>query len=116
MQTSQGEHLVTVFGELELVNAMHLRVFRRELAAAQVKSALSEFANDLQNGVFQLRPLPELVFDRARELSRKTTARLGTRTADLLHVAAAMEVKADWLYSFDRQQRKLGQTLGLKLN
>jgi predicted nucleic acid-binding protein len=116
MQTSQGEHLVTAFGELELVNAMHLRVFRRELSAAQVKSALSEFANDLQNGVFRLRPLPELVFDRARELSRKTTARLGTRTADLLHVAAAMEVKADWLYSFDRQQRKLGQTLGLKLN
>jgi hypothetical protein len=40
----------------------------------------------------------------------------GTRTADLLHVAAALELGVDWLYSFDLQQRKLAQTLRLKLN
>jgi predicted nucleic acid-binding protein len=56
------------------------------------------------------------VFERARLLSRQTTAKLGTRTADLLHVAAALELGADYLYSFDLQQRKLAQTVRLKLN
>jgi len=49
-------------------------------------------------------------------LSRQTTARLGTRTADLLHVATALELSADCLYTFDQQQRKLARTLHLKLN
>jgi predicted nucleic acid-binding protein len=55
-------------------------------------------------------------FERARQLSRQTTAKLGTRTADLLHVAAALELGADYFYSFDRQQRKLAQSVRLKLN
>lgn len=50
------------------------------------------------------------------QLSRQITARLGTRTADLLHVAAAIELKADYLYSFDQQQRKLAQVVRLKTN
>jgi len=53
----------------------------------------------------------EIAVERARELSRQSTARLGTRTADLLHVAAALELEADYLYSFDEQQRKLARTL-----
>ena len=56
------------------------------------------------------------MFERARQLSQETTAKLGTRTADLLHVAAALELGADFLYSFDQQQRKLAQAVRLKLN
>ncbi len=116
LQTAQGESLVSTLGELELVNGLELRVFRKELSAPQVRLALNAFTKDLQDGVFHLRALPELVFDRARELSRKTTARLGTRTADVLHVAAALELGADCLYSFDQRQRKLGKAVGLTLN
>lgn len=116
MRSSEGERLVTTFGELEVVNALQLRVFRKEVSIAQAQAALKEFEGDLRDGVFQLRSLPELVFERARELSRQSTARLGTRTADLLHVAAAVELEADYLYSFDEQQRKLARTLHLKLN
>ena len=47
---------------------------------------------------------------------RQTTARLGTRTADLLHVAAALELGAECLYSFDQQQRKLARAVGLKVS
>ena len=116
LQTAKGEFLVTVFTELELVNALQLRVFRKELSSAEVRLALDVFTKDLRDGIFHLRPLPELVFGGARELSLKTTARMGTRTADLLHVAAAMDMGAEWLYSFDGRQRKLGHTVGLKLN
>jgi predicted nucleic acid-binding protein len=116
MHASSGERFLTTFGELEVVNAMGLRIFRREVSAAQARSALTEFEKDLRDGVFQLRGLTDAVLERAQELSRQTTAKLGTRTADLLHVAAALELGVDCLYSFDLHQRKLAQTLRLKLN
>jgi predicted nucleic acid-binding protein len=116
MQQSKGDHIVTTFGELELVNALQLRVFRKELSSMQVDSALKMVEVDLQNRLFRLVPLPEQAFERARQLALKTTAQLGTRSADLLHVAAALEFNADCLYSFDQYQRKLAQHLQLKLN
>jgi predicted nucleic acid-binding protein len=116
MRASDGEHYVTVFGELEVVNALHLRVYRKELSASQVHSSLGEFDKDVRDGILLLRPLPERVLERASQLARQTTARLGTRTADLLHVAAALELAADKLYSFDQQQRRLARAVGLKVN
>jgi predicted nucleic acid-binding protein len=116
MQASKGDRSVSTFGELEVVNAMGLRIFRKEVSTAQAQSSLDDFEKDLRAGYFQLRPLTEQVFERARRLSRQTTAKLGTRTADLLHVAAALELSADCLYTFDQQQRKLAQTVRLKLN
>ena len=116
MQASKGDRLITPLGELEVVNALGLRVFRKEVSAAQARSSLDDFEKDLRDGILQLRPLPEQVFERARQLSRQTTARLGTRTADLLHVAAALELGVDWLYSFDKQQRKLARAVRLKIN
>jgi predicted nucleic acid-binding protein len=107
---------ITTFAELEVINALGLRVFRKEVSPPQAQSSLNDFAQDIRAGVFQLKPLPENVFLRARQMSRQTTARLGTRTADLLHVAAALELSSDWFYSFDRQQRKLAQAVRLKVN
>jgi predicted nucleic acid-binding protein len=116
MQASSAECLLTTFGQLEVVNAMGLRIFRKEVSAAQAQFSLIEFDRDLQEGVFQLRGLADSFLDRATQLSRQTTAKLGTRTADLLHVAAALELGADYLYTFDQHQRTLAQTLRLKLN
>jgi predicted nucleic acid-binding protein len=95
---------------------LELRVFRKEISPAQAKSSLRDFEKDLSQGVFQLVRLPEEALERARQISRRTTARLGTRTADLLHIAAALELNADCLYSFDVQQRELAKTLRLKIN
>ncbi len=116
MQASSGNCFLTTFGELEVVNAMGLRIFRKEVSPAQARSSLTEFEKDLRDGVFQLRGLTDPVLGRAQQLSRQTTAKLGTRTADLLHVAAALELGVDYLYSFDLHQRKLAQTVRLKLN
>jgi len=116
VKASVGDRFLTILVELEVINAFGLRVFRKEVTAAQAQSSLSDFEKDLRDGVFQLRGLPDTVFERARQLSRRTTARLGTRTADILHVAAALELGVDYLYSFDQHQRKLAQTVRLKLN
>jgi predicted nucleic acid-binding protein len=116
MQAHSGDRFVTTFGELEVINAMGLRVFRKEVSAAQAQSALIQFEHDLRDGLFQLRTLEDSILERAGQLSRQTTAKLGTRTADLLHVAAALELGVDCLYTFDLHQRRLAQTLRLKLN
>ena len=116
IQASKNIHLVSTFTELEMVNALQLRVFRKEISPAQAKSSLRDFEQDLRQGVFQLVRLPEDAFQRAHQISRQTTVRLGTRTAGLLHVAAALELNADCLYSVDRQQRKLAQVSKLKVN
>ena len=116
LQTAVGERFLTTFGELELANALELCVFRKEASAAQARSSWKDFEQDLRDGVLQIRPLSDQVFERARQLVRANTARLGTRTADLLHVAAALELKADRLFSFDQQQRKLAHEVRLKLN
>ena len=90
MQASKGDRLVTTLGELEVVNALGLRVSRKEVSATQAQSSLNDFEKDLRDGVFQLRPSLEQVFERARQLSRQTTPKLCTRTADVWHVATAL--------------------------
>ena len=116
MQVSTGNLLITVLGELEVVNAFGLRVFRREASQAAAESALANFEKDLRGGTLQNRGLSDDVFERALQLSRQTTPKLGTRAADLLHVAAALEFGAEYLFSFDQKQRKLARSLHLKLN
>ena len=116
MDATVGELLITPLGELEVVNAFRLRVFRKDASPVAAETALANFENDLRQGIFRFRGLADSVFDRARQLSQQTTAKLGTRTADLLHVAAALELGADYLYSFDQHQRKLAKSVRLKLN
>ncbi len=116
IQAATADLIITTLGELEVVNAFGLRVFRKEISTAQSEASLRDFEKDLRAGVFRLHQVPEPAFDRARQFSRQTTPKLGTRTADLLHVAAAVELGAERLYSFDKSQRKLAQTVGLKVN
>jgi predicted nucleic acid-binding protein len=116
LQVSTGTLHITPLVELELLNALELRVFRKEISASQAHSSSTAFEQDLRDSVFQLNPLPQNVFLRAGLLSRQTTARFGTRTADVLHVAAALEFQADYFYTFDRQQRRLAQAARLKVN
>lgn len=105
--------LLTLFNEVELTNAFQLRLFRKEAVAAQIRAAQNLFEQDIESGIFEIRALSSAVFDRARRLSEKHTARLGTRTLDILHVAAALVLKADTFYTFDASQAKLARAEGL---
>jgi len=116
MHSSKGTHVISTLVELETFNAVELRVFRKEITPGEALQAARAFEKDVSDGVFGLRPLTEQCFERARQISRQNTAALGTRTADLLHVASALTIGVDYLYTFDRQQRKLAHKVGLKLN
>lgn len=106
----------SVLGEFETLNALRLRIFRREISARQAASSLRCLEDDLAAGVLQAYALSEGVFVRARDLSNKYTATYGTRAADLLHLAAALEIGAGTLYSFDLHQREVAKATGFKLN
>jgi predicted nucleic acid-binding protein len=58
--------------------------------------------------------LPEQTFEACIALARNRVARLGVRTPDTLHVALALELKADHFWTFDRRQAKLAEAEGLK--
>jgi predicted nucleic acid-binding protein len=116
MENSKAIHTVSTLGELEAMNALEQRVFRKEITPAQSRLAAQALERAVRDGVFQLRPLTEQAFGKAIQLSRQYTARLGTRSADVLHVAAALDLQATVLYSFDRQQRELAKAVGLKVN
>lgn len=107
--------LVTPIVEVELTNALYLRLFRRELVASQVHAAHALFRGDLADGVFQSKPVSAGMFEKAKLLSRKQTPRLGTRALDVLHVVSALVLEADTFYTFDRNQGKLAEAEGLRL-
>jgi hypothetical protein len=52
MRPGTGPFPLTSFCELELTNAIELRVFRREITAAQAKLALGDLGTDVAGGVF----------------------------------------------------------------
>lgn len=116
IQVTEEDFWLTTFVELEFVNALGLSLFRKESSESQVQASLGAFDQDVRTGICQLKPLPDRVFVRARQLSLQTTPQLGTRASELLHVAAALELGADTLYTFDRQQAKLAQAMKLKTN
>ena len=108
--------VLTTFGELELANAISLRLFRRELASSRVKATRALVQQDLINRVLLVSPLTTRIFVRAMQIARQRTPQLGTRTLDILHVASAMELKTDMFYTFDRKQEELARAEGLALD
>ena len=105
---------LTPFGELELLDALELRVFRGELTHSEVEAAQALLRGDVEKGLYTRKPLPAGVFERAAEIALERTARLGTRTLDILHVASASILQADTFYSFDRNQKRLARIEGLR--
>ena len=60
-------------------------------------------------------PLPEPAFDVCADLARRYGPKLGVRTLDSLHVACALELKAERFWTFDDRQAKLAKAEGLKI-
>lgn len=103
-------------GELEFQNALQLAVFRGELAAGAAALKKRLFLEDVANGIFTITPVPASeLFAKSLELADRQSAKLGTRSLDLMHVAAALLLKADAFFSFDGRQRKAAKAEGLKV-
>jgi predicted nucleic acid-binding protein len=105
--------LITSLGELEFANALALRVFRKELSSSESASVFAHFRKDILDGIFRVSPVPQGAFERAIQLSQKHSSRIGARTLDVLHVAAAIALRARLFYTFDHSQAELARAANL---
>ncbi len=101
--------------ELELVNAVELRRHRREITSATGQHVLALVEADIANGILQRTPLDLTMWRKAVELARRHTAEAGCRSLDILHVAAALALRADLFYTFDQRQHDLARRAGLRV-
>jgi predicted nucleic acid-binding protein len=116
LQSAQLPLIMSSLTETETVNALGLREFRKEISKTEANVSRRDFEEDLRRGAFLRNAFPESAFPRARSLSLQSTARLGLRTADLLHVAAALELGSKAFFTFDLRQRRLCSELDLTVN
>ena len=113
----QGKPLChTPFHELELVNALHLKVFFKNATPAQVTAARALVEADLRAGVL-VSPVADWkdVLAEAVKLAEQHTGTIGCRSLDILHCAAAKVLAANEFVSTDARQRQLAVAMGLNL-
>ena len=73
-----------------------------------------ELDNDRAAGLWQRLEVPETALELCGDLGRRYGPKLGVRTLDSLHVACALEFKAERFWTFDDRQSKLARAVGLK--
>jgi predicted nucleic acid-binding protein len=102
--------------QLEFRNALRLRIFRGDITAGQRDASLNTMLADLAAGVLLAAspPLTEVMTE-AERLSALHSQTLGTRTLDILHVAAALVLGLAELLTFDTRQAALAKAAGLKV-
>ena len=107
---------LTPLGLLELRNGLNLAVYRERITAAEHATVWQRVEQQIAAGVFVPTPLPAATLHaRARELSDRHTATGGTRTLDIIHVAAALLLNAREFLSFDDRQRRMAKAEGLRV-
>lgn len=114
LRAAGGSLLITDIGHLELLNALQLAVFRRQIKPAQAAALAGHIEEDLAAGILTPAPLPADLFDRAKSLALAHSARLGVRSLDVLQVATALGLGADTLLTHDRRQAALARAAGLR--
>lgn len=104
----------TALHELEVRNALRLGVFRGVLIEEQAKAAIANLDADLRAGRLVRTTVKwPVVFRLASRLSEQHAVTTGTRSLDILHVAAAKALRLKEFASFDSRQRALGAAAGL---
>lgn len=106
----------THWQEIEMRNAIRLKVFRKEMTSLELKHGLHHLQTDINNGLLK-RPVYHLadVMGKAENLSHRYAAETGCRTLDILHVAAALIIGAREFITFDKRQGELARLAGLKV-
>lgn len=99
--------------EMELHNALNLKVFWGELSEKEAVEQQTLFQRRKAKGFYFV---PEIgradLLSEFRRLSAYAS-RLGCRTMDVLHVACACQLLPNLFMTFDARQKKLAEAAGL---
>jgi predicted nucleic acid-binding protein len=98
----------------EWFHAVAQQVFWGKMSQPEAHSVSRDLENDLASGLWIRVDVPEHSFVICAELARRYGPKLGVRTLDSLHVACALELKAERFWTFDERQAKLARAEGLK--
>ena len=98
----------------EWTHAVEQQVFRGVAARAEADIVYEQFQQHRESGLWIEVALSDSVFELCAQLARGYAARLGVRTLDTLHVASALELRAESFWTFDDRQKKLVRAVGLK--
>jgi predicted nucleic acid-binding protein len=104
---------LTPLHQAEVANAIFFHVFLKSLKPDAAENAWSEFQRDTSIGVWVLVDLPARAWGTCIDLGSRYCSSLGVRTLDSLHVACALELRADKFWTFDLRQAKLARAVGL---
>jgi len=98
----------------EWAHAVEQHVFRGMNSRSDADRLIQRFQQHRSQGLWKETAVPDRAFEVCAELARQYAARLGTRTLDSLHVASALELRADEFWTFDQRQKKLARAVGLR--
>jgi len=107
------EILLTPLNRAELAHSFYFQVFSMRIRVVEAQLAWLAFENDCSKGIWHMVPWPPEIWNLTSNLAAKYGATLGIRTLDSLHVACALELRADKFWTFDERQEKLAQAVGL---
>lgn len=101
--------------DLELSNALELKLFRKEAKAGQVRAVRDLVDDDLRAGVLHRTALAwDDIMRDARDLATAHTRRIGCRSLDVVHCAAARSLSSSAFVTTDVRQRRLALAVGLR--
>jgi len=99
----------------ECSHAIAQQVFYRKISQADADSIFDTLKRDRTDGLWLETAMPENAFELCAELARRYGPKLGMRTLDTLHVACALELKAERFWTFDERQARLAKSQGMKI-
>jgi predicted nucleic acid-binding protein len=104
---------LTPFHQSEIAHAVFLHVFYKKISVNEANLVLGYFHQDCDAGIWVQMELPETTWETSIDLARRFGPTLRVRTLDSLHVACALELKAQRFWTFDQRQAKLAEAVGL---
>lgn len=101
--------------EMELINALYLKVFWKEISLQDAEGQIELFRNRRRQGYYFFPDFDRLSW--MEEFFRIScfTPEVGTRTLDLQHVACALLLKPTAFISYDDRQRKVAMRVDLNV-
>jgi len=112
----RGESIViNSLQETELKNAFALKTFRHDISNDELTKLLDKIRKDFtRNRLVRVNIDWIKLWEMTRDYSLNFTEKIGCRTLDILHVAAAKIMKAEEFFTNDKRQKELAQMMEIK--
>jgi predicted nucleic acid-binding protein len=107
---------LTPLHRVEWTHVIVQHVFLRKISVEEARQFYAAFEADRLRALWSEVPMPEMAFEISVQLAKRHGPRIGLGTLDTLHVASALELRAERFWTFDERQAKLARVVGLKVS